>query len=80
MTPSGWRGTNDELHRLRLAVERYCTCSDSREEDQVCPSHALLTDEYVLDHLVYIYRTKARLVRAEWSGPPEPSLHSSISG
>jgi len=70
MTPSGWHGTNDELQRLRAAVERHCTCFDPREEGQGCPSHALLSDVHVLDHLVYIYRTKARLELAEWNGSP----------
>jgi hypothetical protein len=30
----------------------------------------MLTDQRVLDHLLYVYRMKDRLARSEWSGSP----------
>jgi hypothetical protein len=72
MTPNGWHGTDDELQRLRAAVEHHCTCTSGPglSANQICCSHAVLTDERVLDHLLFVYRMKDRLDRAEWRGAP----------
>jgi hypothetical protein len=70
MVPNRWHGTDDELRRLQTALEHNCTCTSlpRLSDDSTCGSHALLADERVLDHLLYVYRMTDRLQRAEWSG------------
>jgi hypothetical protein len=73
MIPNGWHGTDDELRRLRAAVEHNCTCTTGQRfsADETCSAHAVLKDERVLDHLLYVGRMIDRLNRAEWwSGTP----------
>jgi hypothetical protein len=81
MTPNGWHGTDDELRRLRAAVEHNCTCTSGadRSANQSCCSHALLTDQRVLDHLLYVCRMKARLEHAEWSSGTATALIDSLA-
>ena len=64
-----WHGTPQELQRLLAAVERHCECSAGLfgRGEPSCPSHAMLQDELVLGHLLYIYRIAERFQRAEWS-------------
>jgi hypothetical protein len=70
MIPNRWRGTDDELRRLQTAVEHNCTCPSlaSSSADPTCVSHAVLANESVVDHLLYVYRMRDRLQRAEWTG------------
>jgi hypothetical protein len=72
MTSNMWHGTDDELLRLRAAMDHNCTCTYNSYApvNETCVSHALLADARVLDHLLYVYRMKDRLERAEWSGAP----------
>ncbi len=67
MIPTGWHGTEDELRRLRAAVEHQCDCPTAPKfsENPPCAAHSLLMDERVLDHLLYVYRMRNRLRRSE---------------
>jgi hypothetical protein len=68
MHPAIWHGTPAELARLEAALQRHCTCPARRYVmTEVCPAHALLGEPRLLDHLIYVYRARARFVRSEWS-------------
>jgi hypothetical protein len=72
MTPKGWHGTDDELQRLRAAVEHYCTCTSGPgiSANQIAvPTRCSPTNGYSII-LLFVYRMKDRLDRAEWSGAP----------
>jgi hypothetical protein len=59
-----WNGTPQELERLRRAIEQNCGCA--RPPGPTCPAHALLTRQATLDHLLFVYRTRARFVAREF--------------
>jgi hypothetical protein len=66
---SHWQGSKRELRRLRRAVRRNCQCQlaagDAHRPD--CDANALLADQCILDHLLYVYRERSRFVRAEFA-------------
>jgi hypothetical protein len=64
-----WHGTQQELRRLRAAVERHCarTTDLFASGDPSCAPHALLGDGRVRDHLRYVYRARDVFQRAEQS-------------
>ena len=66
--PAVWHGSPEEMQRLEASVRRHCTCAKGRfgNVTRVCSAHTMLLDQRVLDHLLYVYRTKARFERAEW--------------
>jgi len=74
MTAAGcWPGTDQELARLRAAVERNCGCEFSvgprmsATKTKVCEAHVMLesTDQRLLNHLLYAYRLRHRFKAAE---------------
>ena len=63
-----WHGSNGELLRLQEAVQRHCSCSKPPSPPQpTCPSHAMLTNQLVLDHLLYVYRARDGFVAQEFA-------------
>jgi hypothetical protein len=69
MHPAIWHGTPAEFARLEASLQRHCACTTTRvgTNQEVCSAHALLSDPRLLDHLVYVYRARARFERGEWS-------------
>jgi len=65
-----WHGTSDEMWRLHAAIRRYCACAGGAigAAPTVCPAHAMLLDQRVLDHLLYVFRTRSFYKGAEWMG------------
>jgi hypothetical protein len=63
-----WHGTDDELRRLAAALQQHCTCGAdlSSESGQPCAPHAMLADERVLNHLLYVRRSWRRFHTADW--------------
>lgn len=60
-----WHGTQEELHRLVRAIEQNCACPVGGAVG--CSAHAMLQEDRVLDHLLYVYRTIQRFQCAEWT-------------
>ena len=69
MTVKEWRGTSEELLKLRAAVERNCACASLAPGAQpsMCPAHQMLTSQLVLDHMLYVYRSKDSYLREEFT-------------
>ena len=62
-----WNGTGQELQRLRVALERHCACARRpRPPGPTCPAHARLTRQATLDHLLFVYRTRAHHLAREF--------------
>jgi len=62
-----WNGTPQELERLRQAVERNCECARPPQAPGLtCPAHTLLTRQTTLDHLLFVYRTRAYFLAGEF--------------
>jgi hypothetical protein len=62
-----WNGTHRELQHLRAAIERHCACVRPPEPPgPTCPAHALLTCQATLDHLLFVYRTRAHYLAREF--------------
>jgi hypothetical protein len=62
-----WHGTSDEMWRLSAAVRHYCACAvGAAGATTVCPAHTMLFDQRILDHLLYVFRTRSFYKRAEW--------------
>jgi len=63
-----WHGSRAELRRLRRAIRRNCGCpsagAGAHEPD--CEVNAVLSDQCVLDHLLYVYRERIRFMRGEF--------------
>jgi hypothetical protein len=57
-----------ELTRLMAAIARHCPYQlnghPSRRE--LCPVHAMLSDQAALDHLLYGYRLRHQLIEEEF--------------
>jgi hypothetical protein len=59
-----WHGRAADLRRLERAVNVECTCA--RGDAQPCPApHALLTDQKILDHMVFVIQHVTDYRRAE---------------
>jgi hypothetical protein len=63
-----WHGSRAELRRLRRAIRRNCGCSSASADTHgpECEVNAVLTDQCVLDHLLYVYRERIRFKRGEF--------------
>lgn len=59
-----WNGTPQEAKRFMKAVAKNCACSVV--QNGRCPPHRLLEDERVLNHLIFAYRIRERLILEEW--------------
>lgn len=56
-----WHGTNKQMDALRTAVEGNCTCNRDDPTGPACPTHKVLSDQRLLDHLAF-----ARHMRGKW--------------
>ena len=73
MGPVTWQGTDPEFARLLQAVDRNCECVLGMFglPPRPCPAHAMLKSQSTLDHLLYVYRTRATFIRRElYAFPP----------
>jgi hypothetical protein len=63
-----WHGSRAEFGQLAAAVRRHCGCKSVRFRGvaEVCPAHAMLSDQRVLDHLLFAYRSKSQFQQSEW--------------
>jgi hypothetical protein len=63
-----WHGTRAEFMRLVAAMQNHCECETALfgRVVNLCPAHAMLRDQRVLDHLVFTYRSKGRFQELEW--------------
>jgi hypothetical protein len=68
MTVKQWHGSEKELLRLRVAVQNHCSCGEA-EQEPTCQAHAMLTDQTVLDHLVFVYRRRQSYIDDEFGKP-----------
>jgi hypothetical protein len=63
-----WHGTRAEFMRLVAAMQRHCECETALfgRVVELCPAHAMLHDQRVLDHLLFTYRSRGQFQQAEW--------------
>ena len=67
MLTQHWNGTPQELERLCRAIELNCGCArPPQAPGPTCPAHALLLGQAILDHLLFVYRTRTRFVAREF--------------
>jgi hypothetical protein len=59
-----WHGRVSELHELRMAIERNCSCAWAAK---TCSAHCLLVDQRTLDRLLFVRRTVGFYVQGEHS-------------
>jgi hypothetical protein len=62
-----WHGSDQELLSLHEAIVHNCSCSGLLGADSACGAHAMLLDQYLVGHLLYIYRSRERFVREEFT-------------
>ena len=69
-----WHGTEEELRRLAAAVAQNCSCTTElgTQTGRACATHAIFTDERVLNHLLFVRRTWRQFESAEWSCAVRP--------
>src|SRR5438477_11196311 len=74
MSNASWHGTDDEFRRLMAAVASHCTCTRDIESGAhaTCGPHAMVADEHVLNHLVYVSRIREEFVSEEWASQELP--------
>jgi hypothetical protein len=61
-----FRGTDSERRRLLLAVHNYCTCDPESGQPQAnCPSHLILTNQRIMDGMLFMLRRVRQLTREE---------------
>lgn len=67
MTASAvWHGTTSEGQELVQAVRHHCTCPPgAAARNSTCPAHELLTDQQMLDRLLFARRIAACIRREE---------------
>jgi hypothetical protein len=66
-----WHGSREEYARLCQAIDQNCTCSIPDPAGCIidcCSAHALLDDQRMLDHLLFVYRSKQCFRAAEAQG------------
>jgi hypothetical protein len=63
-----WNGTTQELEQLQRAVESNCGCAQPPQAPgPACAAHSLLTRQAILDHLLFVYRTRSRFLLREFA-------------
>jgi len=62
-----WHGTPEEWALLCGALQRFCTCTSIPQRWTICAGHRLMEEQRSLDHLVFAYRLRARLIEREWT-------------
>lgn len=72
MTISAWQGTDEEFARLQVAVVRNCECVAGMfgMPPTTCEPHRMLDDQTMLDHLLYVYRTRRLFITREFYALP----------
>ena len=75
MATAVWQGTVEEFDRLQGAVAGNCECVPAMLgiAEQTCPPHAMLLEQSVLDHLLYVFRMRGVFVRREFYALSVPS-------
>jgi hypothetical protein len=75
-TPN-WQGTEDELDRLKQAIARNCDCVAGMLglPPLTCPAHRMLGEQSLLDHLLYVFRTRRVFVTREFYALPVSARH-----
>jgi hypothetical protein len=58
-----WNGTTTELERLCQAIMRNCECG---ARPGPCAAHKLVVEQRLMDHVLFVYRCRARFVSAEF--------------
>lgn len=66
-----WYGSDADLKRLRAAVARNCECVMA---EYTCPAHEMLSDQDVLNHLVFVASVRRVYRDAEFYPPAEFGL------
>ena len=63
-----WHGSRSELRRLRWAIRRNCGCPSAHADthEPECEVNAMLSDQCILDHLLYVYRERTRFMCGEF--------------
>jgi hypothetical protein len=67
-----WQGTDAEFDRLKQAVARNCDCVAGMLglPPLTCPAHLMLGDQSLLDHMLYVFRTRRMFVTREFYALP----------
>jgi hypothetical protein len=70
-----WQGTEHELARLHMAVDRNCDCAYGMVglPPLTCAAHTMLNQQNVLDHLLYVLRTRRVFITREFYAVPVPA-------
>jgi len=64
-----WNGSGEEGRELQAALERHCTCvyGEGGNRTETCAAHnAVMTDQVLVDHLVFYRRQRDKLIREEF--------------
>jgi hypothetical protein len=64
-----WQGSDEEYDRLHTAVARNCECASSKRP-QMCAAHAMLSEQNVLDRLLWVFRTRRVFIAREFYARP----------
>jgi hypothetical protein len=77
-----WQGTEQELTRLRQAVDRHCRCIAGVYglPPSPCAAHAMLSAQSTLDHLLYVYRTRRMFITREFYALPSKARKARVPG
>jgi hypothetical protein len=67
-----WQGTDAEFVRLQEAAARNCDCVSGMLglSPKTCAVHQVLANQIVLDHLLYVYRTRRMFITREFYAFP----------
>jgi hypothetical protein len=72
MAAATWRGTDREYERLQRTVARNCECVSGMLglPPLTCAPHQILENQTILDHLLYVYRTRRVFIAREFYAFP----------
>jgi hypothetical protein len=62
-----WHGTDADLERLKDAARSNCQCTDGKP---TCSAHAMLSEQRVLDGLIWVRAQRRVYLRKEFTQEP----------
>ncbi len=71
-----FKGNDIDKQRLLNAISHNCTCparpfGQAINPGEICPSHKMLFDAGIIDHLLFSRSRRSQMIRQEF-GPPKP--------
>jgi hypothetical protein len=66
-SPAHWNGTDADLERLKDAAQANCQCAEGKP---TCPAHQMLSEQRILDGLIFVRTQRRAYLRKEFTQEP----------